>query len=161
MTTSDQNSKPIDTCLDNWHAWLNGNLEGGLDAVLHEDCVFLSPIVFSPQVGREITKVYLNAAARTFGDPATGDDKSADSTESTAATPGDSTFRYVKEIRGDNQAFLEFESTVEGKYVNGADIITCDDNGLITEFKVMLRPLQAINLMHAQMKAMLEQIQDA
>ena len=51
---------------------------------------------------------------------------------------------------------LEFETSIEGKYVNGVDIITCDDDGMITEFKVMIRPLQAINLVHAQMKAMLE-----
>jgi hypothetical protein len=53
---------------------------------------------------------------------------------------------------------LEFETSIEGKYVNGVDIITCDDLGMITEFKVMIRPLQAINLVHAQMKATLEQM---
>ena len=53
---------------------------------------------------------------------------------------------------------LEFETTVDGKYANGVDIITCDDHGQITEFKVMMRPLQAINAVHAQMKAMLEQL---
>jgi hypothetical protein len=55
---------------------------------------------------------------------------------------------------------LEFETTVEGKYANGVDIITCDDDAMITEFKVMMRPLQAINAVHAQMKAMLEQLAD-
>ena len=53
---------------------------------------------------------------------------------------------------------LEFETEIEGKYANGVDIITCDDDGLITEFKVMMRPLQAINAVHAQMMAMLEQL---
>lgn len=48
--------------------------------------------------------------------------------------------------------------TVGGKYVDGVDIITCDDDAMITEFRVMIRPLQAINVMHAQMKAMLEQL---
>ena len=53
---------------------------------------------------------------------------------------------------------LEFETEVEGKYANGVDIISCDDDGMIVEFKVMMRPLQAINAVHARMKAMLEQL---
>jgi hypothetical protein len=60
-----------------------------------------------------------------------------------------------------NHAVLEFETELEGKYVNGIDMLTCDDAGLITEFKVMIRPLQAINLMHRQMKAMLAKLQGA
>jgi hypothetical protein len=55
---------------------------------------------------------------------------------------------------------LEFETSVEGKHVNGVDIITCDDDGMIVEFKVMIRPLQAINLVHAQMQSMLEKMSD-
>ena len=53
---------------------------------------------------------------------------------------------------------LEFETTVEGDYANGVDIITCDDHGMITEFEVMMRLLQAIDAVHAQMKAMLERL---
>jgi hypothetical protein len=64
----------------------------------------------------------------------------------------------VKEILQGHHAMLEFETTIEGKYANGVDIITCDDDALITEFKVMMRPLQAINAVHAQMKAMLEKL---
>jgi hypothetical protein len=60
-----------------------------------------------------------------------------------------------------NHAVLEFETELEGKYVNGIDMLTCDDAGLITEFKVMIRPLQAIHLMHQQMKAMLEKLRGA
>jgi len=59
-----------------------------------------------------------------------------------------------------NQAVLEFETELEGKYVNGVDIITCNEEGKITEFRVMIRPLQAVNLMHEQMKAMLEKMQE-
>jgi len=145
-------SEPIFGCMEAWHKQLRGDLPGGLDAILHEDCVFLSPIVFTPQVGRELTKMYLAAAGGTFGgDPqeaAVVDDDDDD---------GDK-FHYVKKILQGNQAMLEFEATVEGKYVNGVDIITCDDDGLITEFKVMIRPLQAINVMHTQMKAMIERL---
>ena len=58
-------------------------------------------------------------------------------------------------------AVLEFETTVEGKYVNGVDIIRCNDAGRIVEFRVMIRPLQAINLVHQQMEATLERMQSA
>ena len=61
-------------------------------------------------------------------------------------------------LAGDT-AVLEFETTVEGKYVNGVDIIRCNDDGRIVEFRVMIRPLQAVNLVHQQMKAMLEKMQ--
>jgi hypothetical protein len=58
-----------------------------------------------------------------------------------------------------NQAILEFETQMDGKYVNGVDIITCNDEGRIIEFKVMIRPLQAVNTVHAQMGAMLKKMQ--
>lgn len=145
---------PIDTCIENWHRHLRGELAGGLDSILHEDCTFLSPIVFTPQHGREVTKLYLTAAGGTLG----GTD--GDVTDALASPSSEGGFRYVKEILQGNHAMLEFETTVDGKYANGVDIITCDDDGMITEFKVMMRPLQAINAVHAQMKAMLEQLAD-
>ena len=58
---------PIEICIHNWHRHMRGELPGGLDSILHEDCVFLSPIVFTPQEGREITKLYLTAAGGTLG----------------------------------------------------------------------------------------------
>lgn len=139
----------IDACIADWHDFLRGKLEGGLDAILADDVVFHSPIVFTPQSGKETTKLYLNAAYATFG----GDEQQSASGGSAGS------FRYVKEVLSGNQAVLEFETMVEGKYVNGVDIITCDDDGRIVEFKVMIRPLQAVNLMHARMKAMLEKLQ--
>jgi len=154
---SSNESEPIFGCMEAWHRQLRGELAGGLDAILHEDCVFISPIVFTPQAGRELTKMYLAAAGGTFG----GDPQEA---AVVGASGGDvvdddnDKFHYVKKILQGNQAMLEFEATVEGKYVNGVDIITCDDEGLITEFKVMIRPLQAINVMHAQMKAMIDRL---
>lgn len=136
-----------------WHQHLRGELPGGLDALLHDDVVFYSPIVFSPQRGRELTKAYLGAAGQTFG----GDEpeKPGASGESDSASDGGG-FRYVKEVTTGNQAVLEFETTMGATYVNGVDIITFDDDGLITEFKVMIRPLQAVNTVHEAMKAMLE-----
>ncbi len=145
-------SAPIDFCIDNWHLHMRGELAGGLDTILHEDCTFLSPIVFSPQQGREITKLYPTAAAGTLG----GAD--GDVADAVTSEPTNGGFRYVKEILQGHHAMLEFETTVEGKYANGVDIITCDDDGKITEFKVMLRPLQSITAVHAQMKSMLERL---
>ncbi len=139
----------IEKCIENWHAHLRGGFPGGLDALLAEDVVFYSPIVFTPQEGKKVTKLYLTAAYGTFG----GDEKPGASGDSMPS------FRYVKQVLSGNQAVLEFETQVEGKYVNGVDIITCNEAAEITEFKVMIRPLQAINLMHAQMKAMLEKLQ--
>lgn len=143
-------NEPIHACIERWHRHTRGELPGGLDTLLHEDCVFLSPIVFTPQEGRDITKLYLRAAGSTLAD--------ADPSASSASLGSESGFRYTKEICQGHHAMLEFETQVEGKYANGVDIISCDDDGMIVEFKVMMRPLQAINAVHAQMKAMLEQL---
>ena len=144
-------SDPIHGCIERWHDHMRGRLDGGLDAILHPDVVFLSPIVFTPQEGRDVTKLYLTAAGGTLG----GDPEPATTTDTKPSGGG---FRYTKEILQGHHAMLEFETSIDGKYVNGVDIITCDDDGMITEFKVMVRPLQAINLVHAQMKAMLERM---
>jgi hypothetical protein len=141
----------IERVIEDWHRYMKGELPGGLDALLSDDVVFYSPIVFTPQRGKAITKLYLTAAGSTLG----GDEPKAGAADASAgAAP--TKFRYVKEILAGHQAMLEFETSMDGKYVNGVDIITCDDSGKIIEFKVMIRPLQAINLVHQQMKAMLE-----
>jgi hypothetical protein len=136
--------------MKNWHRHLKGELPGGLDELLADDCVFHSPIVFTPQKGKDLTKLYLGAAGNTF------------SGENKEKAPGtaDSDFRYTKEVLCGDHAVLEFESEIDGKYINGVDIITFNDAGKIVEFKVMIRPLQAINLMHEKMKAMLAQMQN-
>jgi hypothetical protein len=77
--------------------------------------------------------------------------------DATASSGGG--FRYTKKVLAGDTAVLEFETTVEGKYVNGVDIIRCDDEGKIVEFRVMIRPLQAVNAVHRQMAAMLETMQ--
>ena len=146
----------IEQFIEKWHKYLKGQLPGGLDELLAEDVTFYSPVVYTPQEGREITKLYLAAAAGTFG----GDDDANGSAEGESkSTPGD--FRYTKQIVAGNQAVLEFESTVEGKYVNGVDILECNDEGKLIEFRVMIRPLQAVNLIHAQMGAILKKMQSA
>ena len=136
----------IDETIERWHQHLRGDLPGGLDDLLHEDVVFYSPVVFTAQRGKDVTKLYLQAAGETFG----GD----------GGAPGTSgsKFHYVGETMSGNTAVLEFETEMGGKYVNGVDIITCDDDGKIVEFKVMIRPLQAINAVHEAMRAMLERM---
>jgi len=146
-------SDPIDQVIEKWHAHLRGQLPGGLDELLDDDVVFYSPIVYTPQEGKAITKLYLQAAGQTLpGDDAGGTEKGADE-----AKPG--RFRYTKTVTSGDTAVLEFETSVDGTYVNGVDIMRCNAAGRIVEFRVMIRPLQAINLVHAQMKATLERMQ--
>ncbi len=117
-----------------WHDMLRQRDLGRLDDVLAERCVFLSPIVHTPQQGRDLTRFYLTGALNVFND----------------------SFKYVKEIVTAEHAVLEFTCEVDGIVVNGVDIMTFDEAGKIIEFKVMVRPLKAVNLMHARMRAMLE-----
>ena len=144
-------SGPIVGCVERWHRQVRGEFAPGLDGLLHDDCVFVSPIVFTAQRGKAIAKMYLAAAGATLGG---GGDAAAGSGD--FKPNGDGPFRYVTQVLQGNHAILEFETEMDGVYVNGVDIITCDDDGMITEFKVMIRPLQAINVVHAQMQAMLE-----
>ena len=132
-----------------WHLHMEGQLPGGLDELLDDDVVFISPIVFTPQEGKAITKLYLQAAGQTLP----GEKKAPGS-----STSDDKSFRYIKEVLSGSTAVLEFETYVESKYVNGIDMITCNEAGKITEFKVMIRPLQAVNLVHKQMGEMLERM---
>jgi hypothetical protein len=141
-------ARVIEHVVEQWHAYLNGELPGGLDALLDEDVVFFSPIVFTPQRGKQITSLYLQAAGNTFA----GGESTSIGQDS---KPGAS-FHYTKTVLGDHTAVLEFETTMAGKYVNGVDIIRCNDEGRIIEFRVMIRPLQAITLVHERMAAMLE-----
>ena len=141
-----------------WHAYMRGELPGGLDELLDDEVVFYSPIVFTPQRGKQITSLYLTAAAQTFGgaeaDRAEADRAEPDGAEVDAAYRG--RFRYTKSVLSGDTAMLEFETTMKGKYVNGIDIIRCNDQDRIVEFRVMIRPLQAVNLVHEQMAARLD-----
>jgi hypothetical protein len=71
------------------------------------------------------------------------------------------TFRYVREISGPSDAVLEFEVQIDGTLVNGVDLLKFDDAGRILEFKVMLRPLKAINLIHERMGEMMQALRPA
>lgn len=123
--------------LELWHQCVENRDIGLLDEILAEDCVFLSPVVHTPQCGGEITRLYLAGALEVLGND---------------------TFRYVKEVVDGRHAVLEFCTEVDDVLVNGVDIMTFNDEGKICEFKVMVRPLKAVNVVHARMKAMLEQL---
>ena len=117
-----------------WHRVLESRDPSGLDALLAEDVVFHSPVVHTPQAGRILTRMYLAAAMHVLVRP---------------------DFRYVREIVGERDAVLEFTVEIDGVVVNGVDLIHWDDEGLIDDFKVMLRPLQAIDKVQQMMAAVL------
>lgn len=121
--------------LDRWHEVVRTRNPAMLNQILAEDAVFHSPIVFRPQQGRDLVALYLTGAMHVI------------------ATPD---FRYVREVVDGRDAVLEFETVVDGVQVNGVDMITWNDQGLITDFKVMLRPLKAITTVHQKMAALLE-----
>ncbi|RUL63181.1 nuclear transport factor 2 family protein [Dyella dinghuensis] len=121
--------------LETWHRLVRTQDSSGLDALLAHDAVFYSPVVHAPQRGKALAAAYLSAAFTVFFNP---------------------TFRYVREIVGPSDAMLEFETDIDGILVNGVDLIKWDDTGHIVEFKVMIRPLKAINLIQQRMAEMLQ-----
>ena len=118
------------TALDKWYAYTKSHDRKALWDLLHPDVVFESPVVHSPQRGRDITFKYLAGALEVLGGPG---------------------FTYVGEWCNDNGAVLEFEQEIDGIKLNGVDIISFSDDGRIIHFKVMVRPLKAINLLHRLM----------
>jgi SnoaL-like protein len=121
--------------LHTWHELVRTRNVAGLDTLLADDVVFHSPVVHTPQVGKAITARYLAAAFHVFFNES---------------------FRYVREIVGQQDAALEFEVEIDGIAVNGIDLIKWNAAGRIVEFKVLIRPLKAINLIHQKMAAMLQ-----
>ena len=118
-----------------WHAYMEAPDATVLAAMLHDDVVFQSPAVHTPQAGKAVTMKYLSAAETVLG----GKD-----------------FRYVGEWRGADSAVLEFECEIEGGIkVNGVDILHWDADGLLTTFKVMIRPMKALNAVVPLMAAAL------
>ncbi len=123
--------------IDTWHQVIRDKDIGLLDTLLAEDCVFHSPVVHTPQQGKAITKFYLAAAANVLAND---------------------TFKYVREVVGDTDAMLEFTAEIQGVHINGIDMIRWNEAGEIIDFKVMVRPLKAVNMLHGMMKRMLEQM---
>ncbi|MEZ5157794.1 MAG: nuclear transport factor 2 family protein [Candidatus Nanopelagicales bacterium] len=127
----------MDTPLEQWHEVVRSRNPALLTQILAEDATFHSPVLFRPQQGRDLVALYLTGAMHVIANP---------------------TFRYVREVAADNNAVLEFETVIDDVHINGVDIITWDDHGLITDFKVMLRPLRALNVVQERMAALLEQM---
>ena len=121
--------------IDTWHQLLQTRNTDDLDQLLSDRVVFYSPVTYAPQAGKIITTVYLTAALAVFINES---------------------FHYVRQIISDNDAALEFEVEIDGILVNGVDMIKWDDEGKITEFKVIIRPLKAINLIHQKMGELLQ-----
>jgi hypothetical protein len=136
--------------IEKWHDIMKGDSSEApnkLDDLLHDDVVFYSPVVYTPQRGKEITKLYLSAASGVFSTEKKGKEEKKESK-----------FKYIKEVVHENHACLEFETEMNGVYVNGIDLITWDENDKIIEFKVLVRPLQAVNTLHQQMGQMLDKL---
>ena len=108
----------------------------GVEDLLADDVVFRSPVAFKPYPGKAITQAILNGVARVFED-----------------------FHYVGQIEDGRRSVLEFEATVDGKSVHGIDMITIDDEGLITEFTVMVRPMSGAQALMAGMAAQFDRIE--
>ena len=137
--------------VEKWHDIMKNpgpNISEKLDELLDDDVIFYSPVVFTPQKGKDITKLYLAAAGGVF----------SSNKDNQETKPKDSKFRYIKEIVQDNHACLEFETEINGIYVNGIDLITWNEENKITEFKVLVRPLQAVNTLHQMMGEMLDKL---
>jgi hypothetical protein len=120
--------------IERWHEIVASRDITSLKALLADDVVFESPVVHTPQSGSAITSKYLAAALHVLNN---------------------GTFRYVNEWLAPHSAVLEFQSTCDGILINGVDMITWNDEGLITHFKVMIRPLKAVNKIHELMVQML------
>lgn len=121
--------------LATWHQIVQDRDLKGLDTLLSDRVVFHSPVVHTPQSGKAVTTQYLAAAFRVFFNES---------------------FRYVREVASDHDAVLEFQVEIDGIRVNGVDMITWDATGQIVDFKVMIRPLKAINLIHQKMADLLQ-----
>ena len=121
--------------IERWHDMMSGSSQDGLFELLAEDCIFWSPVVHTPQRGRDITYLYLSAASQVFSDD----------------------FCYVSEMVDDSRAVLEFNCAIDDIQINGVDIIQVRDRQ-ISEFKVMVRPLKAVNKVHERMMSMLEKL---
>lgn len=121
-----------------WHAYIVAPTREALDALLADHVSFQSPAVHATQEGKGLTMKYLTAAAEVLGGPS---------------------FRYVREWREERSAVLEFECVLDGGIqVNGVDIIDWDEDGRITRFKVMIRPMKALQTVVSAMGAALSRL---
>ena len=123
--------------LSRWHDHVKVPDHQKLWDMLHPDAVFESPVVHTPQQGRDIVFKYLASADKVLSGEG---------------------FTYTREWLGPDSAIIEFENTINGIKVNGIDMITWNDAGQIVHFKVMVRPLKAIQMVHQMMGEMLQKM---
>lgn len=121
--------------IDTWHEFVRTKNSAEFSEVLADCVCFHSPVVHTPQQGKAITLLYLETAHDVLAN---------------------GTFEYAREFISENDAVLEFNAEVQGILVNGVDMISWDDEGKITEFKVMIRPLKGVNIIHQEMAARLQ-----
>jgi hypothetical protein len=122
--------------LAKWHAYMeHGGDPALLSELLADDAVFHSPVVHTPQAGKAVVMAYLVAASHVLGNDA---------------------FHYVRELVDRDEVMLEFATELDGIAINGVDIIRFNSDGKISDFKVMVRPLKAINKLWQMMGAQLE-----
>jgi SnoaL-like domain len=120
-----------------WHEVVRNRDHAALDRLLADDVVFHSPVVHTPQAGKAVTRLYLQAATEVLGGAG---------------------FHYVREVWSDTDAVLEFVNEIDGITINGVDLIRWNSDNRIVDFKVMVRPLKAVNLLHQKMGEMLQRI---
>jgi hypothetical protein len=123
-----------------WHDVIKTRNVSALEHLLSADVVFHSPVVHTPQVGKAVTSLYLQAAMHVLGGPG---------------------FHYLREVWSDTDAVLEFANEVDGILINGVDMIRWNNTGQIVDFKVMVRPLKAVNMLHQKMGEMLQRMPKA
>lgn len=121
--------------ITHWHQLVSSGNADGLSDIVAEEAVFHSPVVHRPQVGKDLMVMYLTAAFHVLVNDS---------------------FRYVREVIGETEAVLEFTTEIDGIVINGVDMIRWNEDGKIVDFKVMIRPLKAINLLHSLMAQMLQ-----
>ncbi len=121
--------------LARWHEYMMGGADPAvLSDLLADDVVFHSPVVHTPQADKPIVMAYLVAASHVLGNDS---------------------FHYVRELVDGDEMMLEFVTEIDGIAINGVDIIRFNADGRITDFKVMVRPLKAINKVWEMMGAQL------
>ncbi len=123
-----------------WHALVKSRDMTALAELLADEVVFHSPVVHTPQRGKAITLKYLTGAMQVLNN---------------------GQFQYLREIIGERDAVLEFSTQIDGVLINGVDLIRWNEAGQIVDFKVMVRPLKAMNQLHQKMGEMLSRLASA